>query len=155
MSVYIHMIQIQIDMFYYVCLYLSMFTSIFFFLSFFQLLSRSSCLQCHRLQPIRLLCPWNSPGKNTGVGSHSFLQEVFLTQGSNLGLPNCKQILYHLNHQGSPNINMCAYLYAESLQSCPTLCKPTVHSLPGSSVHGVLQARIVEWVAMASSRGYS
>ena len=43
----------------------------------------------------RLLCPWSSPGKNTGVGSHSFLQGIFLTQGLNPGLLCCKQILYH------------------------------------------------------------
>ena len=45
---------------------------------------------------------WNSPGKNTGVGSHFLLQEIFPTQGSNLGLQRCRQILYHLIHQGSP-----------------------------------------------------
>ena len=43
-----------------------------------------------------LLCPCTSPGKNTGVGSHSLLQGVFLTQGLKLGLPHCRQILYHL-----------------------------------------------------------
>ena len=48
----------------------------------------------------RLLCPGDSPGKNTGVGSLSLLQGTFPTQGSNLGLPHCKQILYHLNYQG-------------------------------------------------------
>ena len=48
------------------------------------------------------LCPWDSPGKNTGVGSHSVLQGIFLTQGSNSGLLHCSQILYHLSHQGSP-----------------------------------------------------
>ena len=53
-------------------------------------------------KPIRLLCPWNSPGKNTGVVCHSILQEILLTQGSNLGLPYCRQILYHLSHPGSP-----------------------------------------------------
>ena len=40
-------------------------------------------LQPHRMWPARLLCPWNSPGKNTEVGSHSLLQEIFPTQGSN------------------------------------------------------------------------
>ena len=40
--------------------------------------------------------------KNTGVGSHSLLQGIFWTQGSNLGLPHYRQILYHLSHQGSP-----------------------------------------------------
>ena len=48
--------------------------------------------------------PWISPGKNTGVGSHSLLQGIFLTQGSNLGLLHCRQILYRLSHQGSPRI---------------------------------------------------
>ena len=43
-------------------------------------------LQAHGLQPVRLLCPWNSPGTNTGVGSHSRLQGTFPTQGSNLKL---------------------------------------------------------------------
>ena len=49
----------------------------------------------------KLLCPWNSPGKNTGMYCHSLLQGIFLTQGSNPGLLHCRQILYHLSHQGS------------------------------------------------------
>ena len=49
----------------------------------------------------RLLCPWNSPGKNTGVGSHFLLQGIFPTQGLTLGLPHHRQILYRLSHQGS------------------------------------------------------
>ena len=44
----------------------------------------------------------DSPGKNTGVGCHAFLQGIFPTQGLNPGLPHCRQILYHLSHQGSP-----------------------------------------------------
>ena len=48
----------------------------------------------------------DSPGKNTGVSSHSFFQGIFLTEGSNPGLPHCRQILYHLSHQGSPKFNM-------------------------------------------------
>ena len=44
--------------------------------------------------------PWNSPGQNTGVGSLSLLQGIFPTQGSNPGLPHCRQILYQLNHKG-------------------------------------------------------
>ena len=47
-------------------------------------------------------CPWNSPGQNTGVGSHFLLQGIFLTQGSNPGLQHCRWILYQLSHQGSP-----------------------------------------------------
>ena len=56
----------------------------------------------HGLQLTRLLCPWNSLGKNTGVDSCSLLQRILLTQGLNSGLPYCRQILYHLSHQGSP-----------------------------------------------------
>ena len=44
----------------------------------------------------------DSPGKNTGVGCHVLLQGIFLTQGSNPGLPHCREILYQLTHQGSP-----------------------------------------------------
>ena len=44
----------------------------------------------------------DSPGKNTGVGCHALLQEIFPTQGSNWGLPHCSLILYHLSHQGRP-----------------------------------------------------
>ena len=47
------------------------------------------------------LCPWNSPGKNTRVGSHSILQGIFPTQGSSQGLPHCRLVLYHLSHQES------------------------------------------------------
>ena len=46
--------------------------------------------------------PWNSPGQNTGVGSLSLLQGSFPTQGWNLGLLHCRQILYQLSHKGSP-----------------------------------------------------
>ena len=47
--------------------------------------------------------PWDFPGKNTGVGCHFLLQEIFLTQGLNPGFPHCRQTLYHLSHQGSLN----------------------------------------------------
>ena len=50
----------------------------------------------------RLLCPWDFLGKNIGVGSHSLLQGIFLTQGSNPYLLHCRQILYLLSHWGSP-----------------------------------------------------
>ena len=46
----------------------------------------------------------DSPGKNTGVGYHTFFQGIFPTQGSNPSLPHCRQILYHLSHQRSPRI---------------------------------------------------
>ena len=58
-------------------------------------------------QPTRLLCPWDSPGKNTGVGCHALLQGIFLTQGSNLCLLyllHCRWILYPLSHQGVERI---------------------------------------------------
>ena len=61
----------------------------------------SSSLRPHRAYPTRILCPWNSAGKNFGVGSHSLLQGIFPTQGSNLGLLHCNRILYHLSHLGS------------------------------------------------------
>ena len=49
----------------------------------------------------RFLCPWNSPGKNTGVGCNFLLQGIFPTQRSNPGLLHCRQVLCHLSHQGS------------------------------------------------------
>ena len=64
-------------------------------------------LQPHGLWPARFLCPWNSPGKNTGVGCYFFLQGIFTTQGLNLsllGLLHC-QILYHcITREACPNI---------------------------------------------------
>ena len=64
--------------------------------------SVSDSLLPHGLQPSRLLCLWNSPGKTTGVGSCSLLQEIFSTQGLNPGLSHCRLILYHRSHKGSP-----------------------------------------------------
>ena len=71
------------------------------------LLIRSLCVcsvtqLCSTLPPARLLCPWDSSGKNTGVGCPALLQGIFPTQGSNPGLLHCRQIFYHLPHQGSP-----------------------------------------------------
>ena len=54
------------------------------------------------LQPHGLYSPWNSPGQDTGVGSCSFPQGIFPTQGLNPGLLHCRQILYQLSHQESP-----------------------------------------------------
>ena len=73
----------------------------------------------HRWQPTRLCRPWDSPGKNTGVGCHFLLQ--------------------------------CMKVKVKSLSKCPTLCDPMDYSLPGSSVHGIFQARVLEWVAIAFS----
>ena len=88
------------------------------------LLSRLSHVQLcatHRRQPTRLCCPWDSPGKNTGVGCHFLLQ--------------CMKVKSE----------------SEVTQSCPTLRNPMNCSLPGSSVHGIFQARVLEWVAIAFS----
>ena len=74
-----------------------------------------------RWQPTRLPRPWDSPGKNTGVGWHFLLQ--------------CMNVK-----------SKC-----EVVQSCPTFSDPRDCSLPGSSVHGIFQARVLEWVAIAFS----
>ena len=60
-------------------------------------------LQPHGLSPARLLCPWYSPGKNTGVDCHTLLQRIFPIQGSNPGLLHCRQILYCLSYREIPN----------------------------------------------------
>ena len=86
-----------------------------------------SSFQPHGLQPARLLCPWDSPGKSTRVGCHFLLQGIFQTQGLNLGLLHCGQILYHLSHQESPSNIICIYfvllscLQIKSLWLCLTV----------------------------------
>ena len=99
----------------------------------------------------------NTPGKNIGVGSHLLFQGIFLTQGLNWGLPHCGQILYHLSHQRRPSGKPQVYHESESeiAQSCPTLCDHMDCSLSGSSVHGIFQARVLEWIAISFSRGSS
>ena len=74
-----------------------------------------------RWQPTRLRRPWDSPGKNTGVGCHFLLQ--------------CMKVKSE----------------SEVAQSSPTLSDPMDCSLPGSSVHGIFQARVLEWGAIAFS----
>ena len=76
-------------------------------------------VQPHGLQPTRLLCTWDSPGKNTGVGCHFLLQCMKVESES------------------------------EVAQSCPTLSNPMDCSLPGSSIYGIFHARVLEWVAIA------
>ena len=75
----------------------------------------------HRRQPTRLPHPWDSPGKNTGVGCHFLLQCVKVKSES------------------------------EVAQSCPTLSDSMNCSLPGSSIHGIFQAKVLEWGAIAFS----
>ena len=84
------------------------------------LLSRFS--HVHRRQPTRLPCPWDFPGKNTGVGCHFLLQ--------------CMKVKNE----------------SEVAQSCLTVSDPMDCSLPGSSVHGIFQVRVLEWGAIALSK---
>ena len=76
----------------------------------------SDSLRPHGLEPANLLCPWDFSGKNTGVGCHSLLQGIFLTQEVNLGLLHYRQILYCLSHRGSPNITNKIYLIKSKLK---------------------------------------
>ena len=85
----------------------------------------SDSVQPHRWQPTRLPRPWDSPGKNTGVGCHFLLQCIKVKSES------------------------------EVAQSCPTLRDPIDCSLPGSSIHGIFQARVLEWGAIAFSDALS
>ena len=99
-------------------------------------------------------CPWNSPGKNTGVGCHFLLQGIIRTHVSNPGLLNCKQILYCLSHWEAPqySVNIFKWMnehtfffhldwYKEMIQfssvaqSCLTLCNFMDCSTPGFPVH--------------------
>ena len=66
--------------------------------------SESRSVVSDSLLPHGLYSPWNSPGQNTGVGSVSLFWGIFPTQGSNLGVLHCRQILYQLSHKGSPRI---------------------------------------------------
>ena len=66
------------------------------------------------LRPHSLYSPWNSPGQNTGVGSLSLLQGLFPTQGLNLGLLHCRQILYHLSYLGSSSY----WKYNSAIKMC-------------------------------------
>ena len=82
--------------------------------------------------PHGLYSPWNSSGQNTGVGSLSVLQGIFPTQGSKPVLPYCRQILYHLSHQGSPRIlEWVAHPFSRR------------SSQPGGSNRGLLHCRCI------------
>ena len=73
--------------------------------------------------------PWHSLVQNTGVGSLSLLQGIFPTQGSNPGLPHCRQILYQLSHKGSPRIlNSKKNLNAKTMKGSLTRGTTTEHS---------------------------
>ena len=81
----------------------------------------SDSVRPHRRQPTRLRRPWDSPGENTKVDCHFLLQ--------------CMKVKSE----------------SEVVQSCPTLCDPMDCSLPGSSAHGIFQARVLDWGAIAFS----
>ena len=81
----------------------------------------SDSVRPQRRQPTRLPRPWDSPGKNTGVGCHFLLQ--------------CMKVKSE----------------SEVTQSCPTLGDPMDYSLPGCSIHGIFQARVLEWGTIAFS----
>ena len=89
------------------------------------------------------------PRQDTGVGCHFLFLEIFLTQGSNVPLLQWQAPSLPLSRQGSPAIT-CIAVVVSVAQSCPTLCDPMDRS-PGSSVHGILQARTLEWVAISFS----
>ena len=80
-------------------------------LSSLQSLSHVRLLRPHRLQPARLLCPQNSPGKITGLGCHFLLQGIFPTQELNPGLLHCRQILYQLDYEGTSASNQSEWEY--------------------------------------------
>ena len=78
-----------------------------------------------------LLCPWNFPGKNTGVGCHFLLQRIFLTQGLKLELFPLfpwEVVSLPLGHLGSPIYTLCC---CSVTQLCPTLCNPMDYSMSG------------------------
>ena len=79
----------------------------------------------HGLLSARFLCPWDFPGKNTGVGCHFLLQGIFLTQGSNPGLPHCRRVLYLLSHKRSPKGWTVTILHLLSVQ-VTSVCPQTV-----------------------------
>ena len=70
---------------------------------------------------VALFHPWNFSGKSTGVGCHFLLQGIFLTQGSNPGLPHCRQMLYRLSHQGSPHLTVNHIHVFSSLYLCTSV----------------------------------
>ena len=90
-------------------------------------------LQTHGLQPSRLLCPWDFPDKSPGVGGHSLLWGIFLTQGSNLGLLHCRRILYPLSHEG--RVTFPERLPSTELRCCGAGTPPRLGSFLASQAY--------------------
>ena len=87
----------------------------------------SNCLQPHALYTTRFLCPWNFPGKSTGVGCHFLLQRIFPTQGLNPSLLHCRQTLCHLS-QLWIHLNTLV-LVAQTIKNLPAMQEIWVWSL--------------------------
>ena len=130
----------------------------------------SNSVQPYRRQPTRLLRPWDSPGKSTGVGCHFLLQCMKMKSESEVAqLCPTPSDPMDCSPPGSSvhgifqarvlewGAIVVSLLVHASLcaQSCPTLCSCMDCNLPGSSVHGIFQSRLLEWVAISSSRGSS
>ena len=101
--------------------YLCWFFISFLTLSTFQSESESHSVMSNSLWPHGLYRPWNSPGQNTGVGSHPLLQGILPTQGSNPGLPHCRRILYHLCHKDTVIICSCFFKMTSLPPILPTV----------------------------------
>ena len=119
--------------------------------------SRAQLFETLWIVALQAPLPRDSPDRNTRVGCYALPQGIFLTQGWNLGLLcllHCGWILHPVSHLGSQTgvVVKVIYLCVLLIQSCPTLCYPMECSLLGSSVRGILQARILEWVAIPFSR---
>ena len=106
----------------------------------------SDSQQRHGLQPTRLLCPWDFPGKSTGVGCHCLLQYRSLVLHNYL-VNYCFLLMTQCRY-----VTICFGGGSLLTKSCLTLCDPMKGDRPGSSVHGVLQAKLLESVAMPFSR---
>ena len=121
--------------------------------------SESHSVTSDSLWPHVLYSPWNSPGQNIGVGSLSLLQGIFLTQGSNPGLPHCRWILYQLSYKGSPRIlEWVAYPFSRGSSRPRNWTR--VSCIAGGfftnwaireTIHGIFQAIALEWVAIVFS----
>ena len=103
------------------------------------------------MEPARRLCSWDFPGKSGGEGYHFLFQGTFLTEESNPGIMQADSLLTELWGKPQPY----AWSEVKSLSCVQLFATPMDCSPPGSSVHGIFQARILEWVAISFSRGSS
>ena len=131
----------------------------------------SDSVRPQRWQPTRLPRPWDSPGKNAGVGCHFLLQSMrvksesevaqsrpILSDPMDCSLPGSSVygiFQARILEWGAIPFSALLAIPAKSLQSCLTLCDPMDCSIPGSSVYGIFQAKLLEWVAIYFSRGSS